>query len=199
MAVFCLSESLHGTEGAAGADHRGLHPRPEADHRRRPEGPRGDDRAAEGRHQAEPGADAGEQPGLHPRRPVRQHRPRLQQRAGHQAGHAALRVHRDRGRLRRRPGRGEVHEHQVPQGGHQAQRGGDRGHGPGAEAPRRRADEGTAASPTSRPSTRAWRTSRSTSRTSTASACRWSWPSTTSPATRPRRSSSSRTSAPTCR
>ena len=54
-------------------------------------------------------------------------------------------------------------------------------------------------SPTSRPSTRAWRTSKSTSKTSTASACRWSWPSTTSPATPTKRSSSSATSAPICR
>jgi len=48
-------------------------------------------------------------------------------------------------------------------------------------------------------STRAWKTSKNTSKTSTASACPPSWPSTTSPATRPKKSSSSRTSAPTCR
>ncbi|MCK7479201.1 MAG: formate--tetrahydrofolate ligase [Candidatus Moduliflexus flocculans] len=35
-------------------------------------------RAAQGRDQAEPRADARGQPGLHPRRPVRQHRARLQ-------------------------------------------------------------------------------------------------------------------------
>ena len=103
---------------AAGPDHRRLHPRPQARHRRRPEGPRRDDRAAEGRPEAEPRADAGRQPGLHPRRAVRQHRPRLQQRHRHEALHAAVRVHGDRGRLRRRPGRREVHEHQVPQGRH---------------------------------------------------------------------------------
>ena len=74
-----------------------------------------------------------------------------------------------------------------------------RGHGAGPEAPRRRAARRNWPSPTSRPWTRAWRTSRSTSRTSTASACRWSWPSTTSPPTPTRRSSSSATSAPTCR
>ena len=33
----------------------------------------------------EPGPDAGAHPRLHPRRPLRQHRPRLQQRAGHPA------------------------------------------------------------------------------------------------------------------
>jgi formate--tetrahydrofolate ligase len=35
------------------------------------------DGAAQGRDDAEPGADAREQPGDHPRRPIRQHRPRL--------------------------------------------------------------------------------------------------------------------------
>ena len=131
MAVFCLSESLKELKERLGRIIVAYTRERQADHRRRPEGPRGDGRAAEERHQAEPGADAGEQPGVHPRRPVRQHRPRLQQRAGHEALDAALRIHRDRGRLRRRPGRGEVHEHQVPQVGHQAQRRGDRGHGPG--------------------------------------------------------------------
>ena len=101
MACFCLSDSLPGIARAAGADHRRLHPRPQAGHRRRSEGPRRHDRALEGRHQAQPRADAGGQPGLHPRRPLRQHRPRLQQRPRHQARHAALRVHRHRGRLRR--------------------------------------------------------------------------------------------------
>ena len=49
--------------------------------------------------------------------------------------------------------------------------------------------------PTSRPWTKAWRTSRSTSRTSIASACRWSWPSTISPPIPTPKSSSSATSA----
>ncbi len=43
------------------------------------------------------------------------------------------------GRLRRRPGRREVHRHQVPQGRPEALRRGDRGHRAGAEVPRRRA------------------------------------------------------------
>ena len=47
--------------------------------------------------------------------------------------------------------------------------------------------------------TRAWRTCRSTSRTSTASACRWWWRSTPSPPTRRMRSSSSSDNAATCR
>ena len=80
-----------------------------------PEGARRDDRAAEGRAAAEPGADAGEQPGVHPRRPVRQHRARLQLGDRDADRAQARRLRRDRGRLRRRPRRREVHRHQVPQ------------------------------------------------------------------------------------
>ena len=69
MAVFCLTQSLEGVEGAAWQDHRGLHARTEAGHGRRPEGQRRDGRAVEERHQAEPRADAGKQSGVHPRRP----------------------------------------------------------------------------------------------------------------------------------
>ena len=118
MAIFCLSESIAELRERLGriivAYTRDRQPVTAADLKahgamtvlleRRPE--------------AEPGADAGGQPGLHPRRPLRQHRPRLQQRAGHQTGHAAFGIHGHRGRLRRRPGGGEVHEHQVPQGRH---------------------------------------------------------------------------------
>ena len=57
---------------------RRLHARPEAGARARPEGARRDDGAAQGRAQAQSRADAGEQSGVHPRRPVRQHRARLQ-------------------------------------------------------------------------------------------------------------------------
>ena len=46
--------------------------------------------ASEGRHQAQPGPDSGGHARLHPRRPVRQHRPRLQLRASHGNGHASL-------------------------------------------------------------------------------------------------------------
>ena len=144
---------------AWGGSSCGLHPRPQADRDGRgPQGARRDDRAVERRPEAQPGADPGGQPGLHPRRPVRQHRPRLQQRDRHETLHAAFGIHRDRGRIRRRPGRREVHEHQVPQGGHRAQRGGDRGHGPGFEEPRRRGRSRTWPGRTSKRSTRAWRT-----------------------------------------
>ena len=84
------------------------------------QGARRHDGAAEERAGAEPGADAREQPGLHPRRPVRQHRARLQlgDRDPHRAQARRLRGHR--GRLRRRPRCREVHRHQMPQGGPEA-------------------------------------------------------------------------------
>ena len=69
---------------------------------------------------AEHGADAGKQPGIHPRRPVRQHRARLQFGAGHQDGPETRRLRGDGSGLRRRPGRREVLQHQVPQGRHRA-------------------------------------------------------------------------------
>ncbi len=63
---------------ASGPYHRRLHSRPEGDHLCRYQGRRRDDGAAEGRDAAQPGADAGEQPGLRAWRAVRQHRSRLQ-------------------------------------------------------------------------------------------------------------------------
>ena len=53
----------------------------------------------------------------HPRRPVRQHRARLQLRARDADRAEARRLRRHRGGLRRRPRRREVRRHQVPQGG----------------------------------------------------------------------------------
>jgi hypothetical protein len=64
----------------------------------RPQGRRRDDRAAEGRDAAEPRADAGEQPGLRARRPVRQHRAWLQLGHRHHDRAEAGRLRRDRGR-----------------------------------------------------------------------------------------------------
>ena len=78
MAIFCLAKDLDDLQQAARQHHRRLYPRAQAGPRQRTEGARRHDRAAEGRDRAQPGADAGGHAGLHPRRPVRQHRPRLQ-------------------------------------------------------------------------------------------------------------------------
>ena len=88
----------------------------------------------------------------------------------------ARRLRGDRGRLRRRPRRGEVRRHQVPQGGPAAGGGGDRRHGARAEVPRRRRGGRSASARTSRRSRRASSTSSGTSTTcATATACRaWS-------------------------
>ncbi len=100
--------------------HRGAHARQEADLRARPAGRRRDDGAAAGCADAEPGADAGRQPGVRARRSVREHRARLQQRDGHADRPAPGRLRRHRSGLRRGPGRREVPRHQVPQGGPEA-------------------------------------------------------------------------------
>jgi folate-dependent phosphoribosylglycinamide formyltransferase PurN len=83
MAILCLANDLK-TCSAPRRHRRRLPPRPQPDLLPRHQGRRRDDRAAEGRAAAEPGADAGKQPGLRPRRPVRQHRPRLQLGRRHQ-------------------------------------------------------------------------------------------------------------------
>ena len=54
----------HRPEGAPGQHRGGLHQGPEAGHRPRPEGARRDGRAAEGRAQAQPGADAENNPAI---------------------------------------------------------------------------------------------------------------------------------------
>jgi formyltetrahydrofolate synthetase len=82
-------------------------------------------------------------PAIHPRRPVRQHRARLQFGDCHPGCVQAGRLRRHRSRLRRGPGRREVHRHQVPQVGPETRRGGDRRHRPCAEVPRRRGRQGT--------------------------------------------------------
>ena len=103
-------------QGAARQHHRRLYARPQAGARQRPQGARRHDGAAQGGDRAEPGADAGRHARLHPRRPVRQHRARLQLggRDHHRA--QARRLRGDRSRLRRRSRRGEIPRHQVPQG-----------------------------------------------------------------------------------
>ena len=131
---------------------RRLHPRQGAGHRPRPAGRRRDDRAAARRPRPEPGADARAHARLHPRRPVREHRPRLQLGDGHPGRPQAGRLGRHRGRLRRRPRRREVHRHQVP-GQRPAPRGRRRRRDhPRAEVPRRRAPSPTSTARTSPPS-----------------------------------------------
>ena len=94
----------HGPEGSREAPRRHrhrLHAREEAGPRPRHQGRGRDDRAPQGRPDAQHGADAGEQPRVHSRRPVRQHRARLQLGARHQDRAEARRLRRDRSRLRR--------------------------------------------------------------------------------------------------
>ncbi len=78
MAVFCLARDLADLEERLGRIVVAQTTGQEAGHGRGPQGGRRDDRAAEGRVPAQPGADAGRQPRLRPRRPLRQHRPWLQ-------------------------------------------------------------------------------------------------------------------------
>ena len=73
-----------------------------------------DDRPARPGDQAQSRPDAREQPGLHPWRPVRQHRPWLQFGDRDQGRPEPGRLCRHRGRLRRRSRRREVLRHQVP-------------------------------------------------------------------------------------
>ena len=86
----------------------------------------------------EPGADPRARAGVRARRPVRQHRARLQLGDGHPGRPAAGRLRGHRGRLRRRPRRGEVRRHQVPQVRAATRRRGGGGDGARAEVPRRR-------------------------------------------------------------
>ena len=105
----------------------------EGRHRQRPVGGGLDGGAAQGRARAEPGADAREQPGLHPWRPVRQYRAWLQLGDRHQGRAQARRLCGHRGGLRRRSRRREILRHQMPQGRPQARLRGDRGHHPRAQ------------------------------------------------------------------
>ena len=146
MAILCLASSLADLEQRICPDHRRPHPRQEARHRRRPEG--------RGRHDAAPpdallpnlvqtleGGPALVHGGpfgniAHGCNSV------VATRLG--ARHGRPRPHR--GRLRRRPRRGEVLRHQVPDGRAQPRSGGGRGHHPRAQDARRR-QEGRARHP----------------------------------------------------
>ena len=78
MAIFCLANDLDDLKKRLGniivAYTRDRKPV----RAQRPQGARRDDGAAQGRARAQPGADARRHAGLHPRRPVRQHRAWLQ-------------------------------------------------------------------------------------------------------------------------
>jgi len=77
MAIFC-SPPRSKTSRSGSAILSWVYQRKQTRSRAGPDRPRRDDRAPQGRAGAEPGADAGEQPGVHPRRPFRQYRARLQ-------------------------------------------------------------------------------------------------------------------------
>ena len=115
MAIFCLTESWADLKRRIGdiviGYTRGTQPVTARDlgAARRDGGP------AARRARAQPRADPRGRARLRARRPVRQHRPRVQLGDGHPRRPAAGRHRRHRGRVRRRPRRGEVRRHQVPQ------------------------------------------------------------------------------------
>ena len=78
MAIFCLPTDLNDLKRRLANIIVAPDPGARAGARRRPEGGRRDGGAAQGRARAQPGADAGKQPGLHPWRAVRQYRAWLQ-------------------------------------------------------------------------------------------------------------------------
>ena len=86
----------------------------------------------------EPRANAHRHARVRSRRPVRQHRARLQHGDRHADGAPSGRRCGDGGGLRRRPRRGKIHRYQVPHGESRAQRGRARGDGSRAQEPRRR-------------------------------------------------------------
>ena len=78
MAIFCLARDLKDLTQRLGNIIVGYTRDKKPIYARDLKAEGADDGPAEGRHRAERGADAGEQSGLHPWRPVRQHRARLQ-------------------------------------------------------------------------------------------------------------------------
>ena len=133
MAAFCLASDLADLEARLGRMIVGLPARQAAGDRDRPQGGRGDDRAAQGRASAQSRADARRIARARARRPVRQHRPRLQLRRRDPRRAQARRLRRHRSRVRRRPRRGEILRHQVPHGRAEARRRGNRRVGAGAQ------------------------------------------------------------------
>ena len=130
-------------QSAARQHHRRLHARAQTRARQGAERAWRHDGAVEGCDRAKPGADARRHTGVHARRPVRQHRAWLQLGVGDHDGAQARRLRGDGSRVRRRPWRGEISRHQVPQGGLEARlRRGGRDH-PRAEDARRREEGGS--------------------------------------------------------
>ena len=138
MAIFCLTESWADLKKRIGDIVIGYTRGDGAGHGPRARRRRRDGRAAARRARPEPGADHRGRAGLRARRPVRQHRPRVQLGDGDPGRPAAGRHRGHRGRLRRRPGRGEVRRHQVPQVRPASRRRGGGGDRARAEVPRRR-------------------------------------------------------------
>ena len=115
MAIFCLTESWADLKRRIGDIVIGYTRAKKPVTARDLEAARRDGGAAARRARAQPGADPRARAGVRARRSVRQHRARLQLGDRDPGGAAAGRLRRHRGRLRRRPRRGEVRRHQVPQ------------------------------------------------------------------------------------
>ncbi len=101
MAIFCLATSLQDLKQRLGNIVVGYTRDQQASASARSEGRGSDDGSLAGGAEAESGADAREQPGFDPRRPVREHCARLQLGAGDADGAQDGRLRRDRGRIRR--------------------------------------------------------------------------------------------------
>ncbi len=108
MAILALAESRDDLRAPARPHRRRLHATTDAGDRRRTQGRRPDDGAVERCDPAQPGADHGGRAGDRALRPVRQHRPRHQQRAGAAHRPAPVRLRRQRNRLCGGPWRREV-------------------------------------------------------------------------------------------
>ena len=139
MAILAVARDLHDLRARLGRDHRGaLLRRRQAGHRRGPRRGRRDDRAAQGRAQAEPDPDARGPAVPDALRPVREHRPR-QLLAGRRPDRAeARRLRGHRVGLRLGHGHGEVLRHRLPHRRPAPERGRAGRDRARAQAPRRR-------------------------------------------------------------
>ena len=138
MAIFCLTESWADLKRRIGDIVIG-YTRTKQPVTARDLGARRDGAAAARRTRTQPGADPRARAGVRARRPVRQHRARLQLGDGDPGRPAAGRHRGHRGRVRCRPRRREVRGHQVPQVRPASRRRGGGRDGARAEVPRRRA------------------------------------------------------------